>query len=75
MHGFNNKGELHLPLPQLVTGLLLWHIAIARGLRYSILMHAAYNGIALLLVLLVGNALQNVPQPESAPPTLSASTR
>ncbi len=63
LHAINDKGEIHLPLPQLLIGFFLWHVAIARGLRFSILLHATYNGIAMLLVLLAGSALQKTAPP------------
>lgn len=49
-HGLGD-GRIHLPLPQLVMGFLLWHVAMRRGLRYSILMHATYNCVPALLML------------------------
>ena len=57
MHGAGDN-VLQLPLPQLIMGFLLWHVAIHRGLRYSILMHATYNSVAVGLVLLAGNAVK-----------------
>ena len=58
MHGINDQGTIHLPLPQLVVGFVLWRTAINRGLRYSILMHATYNSVVVGLVLLAGNAVK-----------------
>ena len=58
VHGANDKGAIHLPLPQLVMGFLLWRTAIDRGLRYSILMHATYNAVAVGLVLLASNIIK-----------------
>lgn len=49
-HGLGD-GRIHLPLPQLVMGFLLWHVAMQRGLRYSILMHATYNCLPFFLIL------------------------
>ncbi|MFC6616940.1 CPBP family intramembrane glutamic endopeptidase [Deinococcus radiophilus] len=43
-----------LPLPQLWLGLLAWHAASTRGLRYSMLLHGLNNAVvALLLILMV----------------------
>lgn len=50
MHGLGDK-TMHLPLPQLFMGFVLWHVAMQRGLRYSILMHATYNLLPGLLIL------------------------
>jgi membrane protease YdiL (CAAX protease family) len=50
-HGLGSS-ELHLPLPQLVVGIWSWHVINTRGLRYSILLHAIYNGIPLVLLTL-----------------------
>jgi membrane protease YdiL (CAAX protease family) len=41
-----------LPVPQLAVGLWAWHVATLRGLRYSMLLHATFNGLAVLLALL-----------------------
>lgn len=42
--------SIGLPLPQLVAGLWLWRVANLRGLRYSILLHATYNSLPILIV-------------------------
>ena len=57
LHGAGDKA-LQLPLPQLIMGFLLWRTAMNRGLRYSILMHATYNSVAVGLVLLAGNSVK-----------------
>ncbi|HVF85079.1 MAG TPA: CPBP family intramembrane glutamic endopeptidase [Abditibacteriaceae bacterium] len=49
-HGLGDK-TMHLPLPQLIMGFVLWHVAMQRGLRYSMLMHATYNLLPGLLIL------------------------
>ena len=49
-HGLGDK-TMHLPLPQLLMGFVLWHVAMQRGLRYSMLMHATYNLLPGLLIL------------------------
>lgn len=64
--GAHNLVPGTLPLPQLWLGLLAWHAASTRGLRYSMLLHGLNNAvIALLLiglVLLVGpEAMLNMP--------------
>ncbi len=49
-HGVGDN-RMHLPLPQLIMGFLLWRTAMQRGLRYSMLMHATYNTLPALLML------------------------
>lgn len=39
-----------LPLPQLWLGLLTWHAASTRGLRYSMLLHGLNNAVVVALV-------------------------
>ncbi|MDO4264148.1 MAG: hypothetical protein Q4C67_08110, partial [Deinococcus sp.] len=66
-----------LPLPQLWLGLLTWHAASTRGLRYSMLLHGLNNAVvvalvgALLLSLgpeaLQGAPAEPVPVPTPAP--------
>lgn len=53
---------IFLIFPQLFIGIILGYIRITYGLRYSILMHACYNLIVLLPVLLVkqNNDILNV---------------
>ena len=83
VHGANDKGEIHLPLPQLVMGFLLWRVAIERGLRYSILMHATYNAVAVGLVLSASQLAPTTPKktevaprtPVSQTTTATSSTR
>lgn len=49
-HGLGDKA-MHLPLPQLLMGFILWRTAMKRGLRFSMLMHATYNLLPGLLIL------------------------
>ncbi|ADY26683.1 Abortive infection protein [Deinococcus proteolyticus MRP] len=55
-----------LPLPQLWLGLLTWHAASTRGLRYSMLLHGLNNAVVvslfILMMLVLGpQALQGAP--------------
>lgn len=53
-HGLGDEtGAHHLALPQLMVGLWSWRVVNTRGLRYSMLLHATYNAIPTLLVLLM----------------------
>lgn len=56
-HGIGDK-TMHLPLPQLLMGFILWRTAMQRGLRFSILMHATYNLLPALLMLAFGGKLK-----------------
>lgn len=40
-----------LPLPQLWLGLLAWHAASTRGLRYSMLLHGLNNAVVALVLI------------------------
>ena len=56
-HGLGDKA-FQVPLPQLLMGFFLWRVALKRGLRYSILMHATYNTFPIALLLLSGGKVQ-----------------
>lgn len=43
-------GPGNLPVPQLMVGLWSWHVIRTRGLRYSMLLHAAYNFVPVLMI-------------------------
>ena len=51
LHGLGDH-KLHVPLPQLILGLWSWRVINTRGLRYSILLHGAYNFFPTCLMIL-----------------------
>lgn len=54
LHG---SGFAEFPVPQFILGLSAWRVGVRRGLRHSILLHAVFNALVLVIAVMGSEGL------------------